>query len=135
MNGGVATVALVVLLGLAPLFSAQAGETTEHPKSKHARQRITEMTVSGKVVRNTWKDMNGMMRVSYSVVTAGGDRVNLTTGYRVEDGQPTLSQLDKFTDKEVTMVGRGYTVEEGDKTVAYLISVTRILVIDPDAGK
>ena len=135
MHGGVATVALAVLLGLAPSFSAQAGEATEHAKSKHARQRITEMTVAGKVIRNTWKDMNGMMRVSYSVVTAGGDRVNLATGYRAEDGQPTLSQLDKFTDKEVTMVGRGYTVEEGDKTVAYLISVTRILVIDPDAGK
>ena len=135
MNGVVAAVALAVLLGLAALFPAQAGDVTDHPKPKHTRQRITEMTVAGKVVRNTWKDLNGMMRVSYSVVTAGGDRVNLTTGYRAEDGQPTLSQLDKFTDKEVTMVGKGYSVDEGDKTVAYLISVTRILVIDPDAGK
>ena len=89
----------VLLLSLAPCFRAFAADDF---KPKHIRQRPpTEMTVTGKVVKNVWNDKEGGMRVNYTMMTQTGEKIYLSTGNRMEDGQPTQSQLDKFTGNEI----------------------------------
>lgn len=137
MKRGVTARNVAVLLGVATTFSysAQAQESSDHTRPKHYRQHVTEMTVTGKVSKNGGKDKEGGSHGTISMVTAGGDRIIFSTGNRAEDGQPTRSQLDKFVGKIIQVSGKGYAAEEGDRTVVYIISVTRIQVIEPDAGK
>ena len=135
MKCGIVVWAGAALLGLAPLLPANAQEPGDRPRSRHVRPRVTEMTVTGKVAKTSWKDKEGNTRVGFSVTTQGGDKITLATGIRAEDGQPTTSQLEKFADKVITVAGKGYTTEEGGQPVVHIVSVTRILVVDPDAGK
>ena len=133
--GIVALTVAAMLFGSTPCFRAEAAEA-EHPKVKHGRQhQIPEMTFTGKIVKDSWRDKDGNPHISFHVETPMGDRIHLSTGVRAEDGQPTLSQLEKFANQTVTIVGKGYSFTQGEKTTLYMTSVTRITVIDPDAGK
>jgi hypothetical protein len=112
---------------------AENAEPRSHGRREVRNSHVTDYTVTGTVARHMWKDKEGITRVAYSVVMAGGDVVWFSTGNRAEDNQPTLNQLDKFTDKNITVAGKGYTSEEKGKTTAYLVSVSYIVVNDPNA--
>lgn len=137
MKSGIAALAIAaMLLAPAPFFPASAAESSDHATPKHVRQRPpTEMTFTGKVVKDVWKDKEGITHVSFSVMTPVSDRARLLTGNRAEDGQPTNAQLDKFVGKNIIVVGKAYAADEKDQTVIYFISVTRILIADPEVEK
>ena len=131
MSKRLALLMLAATLGWVSCFPAQAGEGT--PAARHFRPRPPiEVTITGMVVKNIWKDPEGKMRVAFSIESPGGDKIVFATGHRMEDGQPTLAQLDKFTDKTITVVGKGMNAEDDGKPVLFIISVTRILVVDPE---
>ncbi len=126
----------ILLLGGMFCFPVCAAESGDPSRSKHGRLRLTEITVTGKMVRIMGTDKDGNLRASFVVITPVGEKTWIFTGNRAEDGQPTSSQLEKFRDKVITVVGKGYTADENNgQTVTHIISVTRILLVDPDAGK
>ena len=134
MRYGITSLVAATLLGLMPCLSAPAADG-ESPRRPPRQRPPTDVTVTGKCVKNVWKDKEGVTRVAFSIATPAGDSIAFSTGTRAEDGQPTNGQLDKFADKIITVMGKGVTVDQGEQTVLFIVSVTRILVIDPDAGK
>lgn len=135
MKDQATAIVLATLLGWTTGFSVYAADSVDQ-RFRHTRLRLTEMTVTGKVAKNIWTDKDGSTRANFIVITPAGDKTRLVTGTRAEDGQPTPSQLEKFMDKVITVVGKGYTMDENNgQTVTYIVSVARILVVDPDAGR
>ena len=127
------------MLVLAGLFVAWAGlpgiagEGGRHARGPH----VVEVTVTGTLSGFFHKDGEGNVRASYTLITPTGERYAVTTGFRAEDGQPTPAQLEKFRDKVIMVTGKVRLAPEDEKggATGYLYSITRITIVDPDAGK
>lgn len=134
------SMAMVAAMVLSPVLGTQAQEAGggAKPKGEHKQPALTDMTVSGTVSKEDRTNPNGKTFSHYVLTEASGAKVMLPGGEphaRPGATAPaTTFKLEEFVGKDVTITGKGFTMEREGKKITRLAEITKIDVTVPAAA-
>ena len=134
----VGVIGLSMLAGVYPVLGEEAKvEGTAPAKTervKGTRPALTEMTVTGMVTKSEQTGKAGKTFTVYTLTDAAGAKVMLSSGDRRGQGKdaPEVApvNLGAYVDKNVTVTGKGFTMEHGDTKVTRIVQITKIEVVE-----
>ena len=118
-----------VLLSSVLCVMAQAQEMPLFPPlPRGERPSLTEMTVTGKVVKMEMQCPCGNTTARYVLTDTAGNTVMLPGKNMGPSGnkQATSVNLENYVDKNVTIVGKGFQMEKDGKIITCIVLITKI---------
>ena len=123
-----------LLLGsaLCGVLTAQeaGGAKAPHAGGKPHMERpaLTDMTVTGKITKEEKAGKDGKTFTHYVLTDAAGNKVMLSEGRgpKAEGEAASAIKLADYVDKDVTVVGKGFTMERDGNKVTRMVSITKI---------
>ena len=110
-------------------------------RAMHEKPALTDMTVTGKVTkeestRPAPAGQEAKPMVHYVLTDKDGNKIGL--GGRHEDKEPAQGSIQvnwaDYVDKDVTVVGKGFTREHEGKKWTNLVVITKVDVVAPVAA-
>jgi len=120
-------------LALAEGENAATVRKGEHQKGMREMPPLMDMTVVGKIAKEERQGKEGKTFSFYTLVDAQGNKIALSTGPRRprkgEDAnvpQPAPVNLEEYVGKDVTVIGKGFTFEKGDKKSTRIVEILKV---------
>jgi len=117
--------------GLCGVVSAQeagAGKAKGGERPHMERPAPVDMTVTGKITKEERQNREGKTVTHYVLTDAAGNKVMLSEGRgpKAEGEAASAIKLADYVDKDVTIVGKGFTTERDGKKMTRMVSITKI---------
>ena len=129
--------AAVVLLSSIFCAMAQSNMPPPPPPCGGERPALTDMTVTGKVTKAEMQMPDGNTVARYVLTDSTGNTVMLPGEHMGPPGgeQASSVNLEEYMNKNVTIVGKGFQMEQDGNKTTHLVVITKIDVVTSSSAQ
>lgn len=110
------------VVGAISAFAEEGGPKAGAPREKPP---LVDLTLAGKIVKETKKDAKGNEIPVYVLVDDAGARINLPNPRAGAKGAEPV-KLEEFVDQPVKLVGKGVEHTQGDRKLVRVLQIVRV---------